>query len=1037
MAEPSISGSSGSDRPIPVATGMKFSVDGVNAATSDIKALSGAVRELQTTVMSMGSQNTMMMQGMNSVFSNMQQGASSTAQALNSGGGRGGGTTGSGIPYNYGGAGGGLTGGGTDAFSGVFSNLKGENLTETMFNVASVAPKYAYNRMEETRQNAPAIAGGLGPLATLNSTKISRLIEQLQEGTPVLGDLGNTIGALNEGAMSGYGQLGSAKSGAYFEGIRQMQLFTPSVGAAGLAKMSSDFLGNTGGHQKALMLTGGAMSGFGAGGVPKTLQEWAESTLKWFEGQRPGGDRGKSFTKEELATQQFPGSNMDAWFSTTDVPEYMRQYFWQYVIGKASTGSSDIAVIIGERGQDLARERLRTQSAQGRRDFQVLGSSSNYEQFANREGQDRKFESMMGQIDQKLTGLMGDFLGPLMSALPTPLANMMVATFFKVGAQAAAATGNVASKVPGLGFLGDTPSPYGEYGGQGLAHLDPSFASKVSNMMAANPNISITSGYRDGITQGKLYDAGVGNVGHPNDSMHTKGLAADLGPESEMGWIAANAASFGLDSGSRFGEPWHVGAPGTIPIGDPINPSGGTPSWLTNLTSGNGSAPGFGSLPAVGPPAPTSKPPGSSLWGRLPGMSSTSPFAGATASGDANSGDDPSLFSQMLGGISDVAGGIVSSIPGMDALASFAQSALGVFDTIGNLFQGAKQLASGDFSALFGKGGLMDPSALIDNFADGFGKVTGLPIAEMLKGGDAAVNAFAGFLGGSSGIRKPGVASSVDFSKKRGSGATDGAPATADGVMGTPGSSAGAAAILQKYNNGVQVNSESIGNEAGALEALKAASAAGFSGDELVVIASIAGRESGWKADAHRTTANRSSVSGDRGMWQINYVHDPRLAQNGIISANNAAGKRELFDVNVNARAAMDVYKNNGSTFNAWKASAGGFNPSGSPLYGASKYIEPIYNLAKSNGFFIGDPRKKQAVSNQESPTYYAPQMSTSNNSNTYATQSNNTVNSSPITMENTFNLQISGNDTDAKRAAYIISDHLRSAIEENSYLGV
>lgn len=1034
MAEPSISGSSGSDRPIPVATGMKFSVDGVNAATDDIKALSGAVRELQTTVMSMGSQNTMMMQGMNSVFSNMQQGANSTASALNGAGGRGGGgTTGSGIPYNYGGAGGGLTGGGTDAFSGIFSNLKGENLVETMFNVASVAPKYAYNRMEEARQNGPAIAGGLGPLATLNSTKISRLIEQLQEGTPVLGDLGNTIGALNQGAMSGYGQLGSAKSGAYFEGIRQMQLFTPSVGAAEIAKMSSDFLGNTGGHQKALMLTGGAMSGFGAGGVPKTLQEWAESTLKWFEGQRPGGDRGKAFTKEELATQQFPGSNMDAWFGTTDVPEYMRQYFWQYVIGKASTGSSDIAVIIGERGQDLARERLRTQSAQGRRDFQVLGSSSNYEQFANREGQDRKFESMMGQIDQKLTGLMGDFLGPLMSALPTPLANMMVATFFKVGAQTAAATGNIASNIPGLGFLGDTPAPYGSYGGQGLAHLDPSFATKVSNMMAANPNISITSGYRDGITQGKLYEAGVGNVGPANDSMHTKGLAADLGPESEMGWIAANAASFGLDSGSRFGEPWHVGAPGTIPIGDPVSPSG---------------PPSSNSGPVGGPPVASSTAKPTSLWGRLPGMSSTSPYSGATVQGDAASGDDPSIASQIFGGISDVAGGIMGAIPGVDALTSFAKSALGIFDTIGNLFQGAKQLASGDFSALFGKGGLMDPSALIDNFADGFGKVTGLPIAEMLKGGDAAINAFAGFLGGSSGIRKPGVVSSVDYSKKRGSGAVATDASMGGGATGTPGISSGAAAILQKYNGGPAASSP-IGNEQGALEALRAASAAGFSGDDLVVIASIAGRESGWKADAYRSdlgdNERNRSVSGDRGMWQINsgknFSMDARFASEGIISANNPPGRRELFDINKNARAARSLYDSGGPGFGAWGASMQGgrikWDPKGNPLLGAAKYVEPIYNLAKSNGFFIGDPRKKEAVSNQESPTYYAPQMSTSNNSNTYATQSNNTVNSSPITMENTFNLQISGNDTDAKRAAYIISDHLRSAIDENSYLGV
>ena len=1010
MAEPSISGSSGSDRPIPVATGMKFSVDGVNAATTDIKALSSAVRELQTTVMSMGSQNTMMMQGMNSVFSNMQQGANSTAQSLNMGGG-GGGTTSGGIPYNYGGSGGNVSKG--DPLANIFSNIRGENIAETLYNFAAIMPKYAFTRMEDARQNAPAIAGALGPLATLNSTTITKLMEKLQESTPVMGDMGNMLGALHEGAMSGYGNLDSAKSGAFFEGVRQMQLFTPSVGAEALAKQNSAFLGNTGGHQKALMLTGGAMSGFGAGGIPKTLQEWAESTLKWFEGQRPGGDRGKAFTKEELATQQFPGSNMDAWFSSTDVPEYMREYFWQYVIGKASTGSSDVAVIIGERGPDITRERLRTQSAQSRREFQVLGSANNYEQFTDREGSDRKFQEMMGQIDKGISSTLSTIIGPVMSMIPTVIANFLATNAFEVAPQVVGAAAKFFQ-------FGDTPAPYGAYGGQGLEHLDPSFATKVSNMMAANPNISITSGYRDGITQGKLYEAGVGNVGPANDSMHTKGLAADLGPSSEMGWIAANAASFGLDSGSRFGEPWHVGAPGTIPIGDPVSPSG---------------PPSSNSGPVGGPSvaSSTAKPTGS-LWSRLPGMSSTSPYAGAAVQGEAASGDDPSIASQIFGGISDVAGGIVGAIPGLDTLAAFAKSALGVFDTIGNVLQGITGLLSGDLSALFGKGGMLDPSKLIDMGSGVLSKLTGLPFDELMSGN--STSALAGFLGGSSGIRKPGIASSVDYSKKRGSGAAAGAPATADGVMGTPGTSSGVTSIMQKYNNGVQVSPGSIGNQSGALDALRAASAAGFSGDELVVIASIAGRESGWDPTQHNTTVNRNLVSGDRGMWQINHVHDSRLARNGVISSNTAAGKRELFDVNVNARAAMDVYKSYGNNFKAWSAAAGGFTPGGDPLYGASKYIEPMYNLAKSNKF-IGDPRKKQAVSNQESPTYYAPQMSTSNNSNTYATQSNNTVNSSPVTMENTFNLQISGNDTDAKRAAYIISDHLRSAIDENSYLGV
>ena len=40
---------------------------------------------------------------------------------------------------------------------------------------------------------------------------------------------------------------------------------------------------------------------------------------------------------------------------------------------------------------------------------------------------------------------------------------------------------------------------------------------------------------------------------------HTRGMAADLGPRSQYGWIVNNARKFGLKRGISAGEPWHVG----------------------------------------------------------------------------------------------------------------------------------------------------------------------------------------------------------------------------------------------------------------------------------------------------------------------------------------------------------------------------------------------------------------------------------------------------------------------------------------------
>ena len=101
------------------------------------------------------------------------------------------------------------------------------------------------------------------------------------------------------------------------QGIAEMQAMTPGAPVAQLAQTLGGYASNTQAQQQSAYLTGGAFAMIGAGGKQKSVSEWAESILRWLEGQRPGDQRGKGFNYGELMAQYFPGSNIDAWFSAT------------------------------------------------------------------------------------------------------------------------------------------------------------------------------------------------------------------------------------------------------------------------------------------------------------------------------------------------------------------------------------------------------------------------------------------------------------------------------------------------------------------------------------------------------------------------------------------------------------------------------------------------------------------------------------------------------------------------------------------------
>lgn len=104
---------------------------------------------------------------------------------------------------------------------------------------------------------------------------------------------------------------------------------------------------------------------------------------------------------------------------------------------------------------------------------------------------------------------------------------------------------------------------------------------------------------------------------------------------------------------------------------------------------------------------------------------------------------------------------------------------------------------------------------------------------------------------------------------------------------------------------------------------------AGVRGEDLVYLVAVAERESSYVAGAHRTDSPRERLSGDRGLWQINYIWDDDLRKAGIINQS-----QDLFDPVTNARAAAFVLARQGRA--AWAMGSNGWAAGGNPMVGAN-----------------------------------------------------------------------------------------------------
>ena len=481
------------------------------------------------------------------------------------------------------------------------------NVTSSMFGTANekgwvrdfmmFPTRFMRGNIEENRQLALSASAALGPQAFATGTSTQSMMRSLsgQFGNIIGGNPQDLLNLMNVASRVGAGVNwgaqgpnapgvwsggGGPRTAGFMRSVYEAQRISPGTEVGQLAGMIGGYAGNVGAQQQAAFLTGGAFSMIGAGNKQKSISEWAEGILKWLSNLRPGGERGKAFSYGELMSQNFPGSNIDAWLSANGVTEDMKQFFWSYAMAKSGQagGTADDLFSKNEAvNQSVAFQRLQASGASTRTGFALAGQMAGA--YANKEQANRWMAELMGHMmNEILPAAMSSGMLSYMQYLPDTIEEMIMqlAERTNLGTLGAGVVG-WGSQFPeflGAGDVGDI-GDFGSYGATTTAGLHPDMKRRVDSMMEANPNIRVTSGLRDLGTQRRLRRQGVGKVsGKP--SAHTRGLAADLGPRSQYPWIVANARKFGLSSGANKGEPWHVGL-GDIgdPLTDAVSASGG------------------------------------------------------------------------------------------------------------------------------------------------------------------------------------------------------------------------------------------------------------------------------------------------------------------------------------------------------------------------------------------------------------------------------------------------------------------------------
>ena len=163
------------------------------------------------------------------------------------------------------------------------------------------------------------------------------------------------------------------------------------------------YAGDTGAQQRAMMLTGGAMSMIAAGGRQKSLSEWAESILRWFEGLRPGSQAGQGLRLRRVDGAVLPRLATSTPGSTSTVCRRTCATTGGRTPSARPARPRHISQVRSRSAptrSNVAWQRLRAGSELTRTEFSLAGQMSG--QYAQRESSNRWFNELMGSMQQTI-----------------------------------------------------------------------------------------------------------------------------------------------------------------------------------------------------------------------------------------------------------------------------------------------------------------------------------------------------------------------------------------------------------------------------------------------------------------------------------------------------------------------------------------------------------------------------------------------------------------------------------------------------------
>ena len=371
---------------------------------------------------------------------------------------------------------------------------------------------------------------------------------------------GNQVLYQGTGIGAYYGASGVAgqRGQAYAQSIKQMQEVMPGLDATQGASMQSAIYNNIQGIKLGSAMLGVSPYKQGSG-ERKTQQAYFREILVALQRQPRANGKSGSWSKEELMQMNFPGSRLNAWLSTI-LPEEAIPGWFEWAITNAAVSdagkgqlSDDPKVAKTQReavfGRSLATNAQEATNREAQKEAAFTGDQ--YGTMNARLDYEKQMLGVLQSIDHTLRGAYG-----VTGRVPS----LLQGTFSKLLGGGVDALMGLFGGDPGYANMGD---PEG-----GTSHLTPDLRKRVDSMMSANPNLRISSAYRDNKRQGDLQ--GKGPFAPPGKSKHGRGQAVDFA--NGHGWIAKNARKFGLEAASRYGEPWHVQLAGTLNMGDPIDP---------------------------------------------------------------------------------------------------------------------------------------------------------------------------------------------------------------------------------------------------------------------------------------------------------------------------------------------------------------------------------------------------------------------------------------------------------------------------------